>query len=87
VERHVAIVLADGSEVRGRTSDEDEARLTREDTTAAVHFLKFRFETPQIPTFATGPARIVVDHPEYRYEAPLTNEQHDALVGDLHDLR
>ena len=86
VERHVAIVLADGSEARGRASEEDEARLTRDDTTPAVHFLRFRFATEQVTTFATGPARIVVDHPEYAYEVDLTNDQHDALVGDLHDL-
>jgi hypothetical protein len=86
IEQHIAIVLADGSEVRGRASDEDEARLTREDTTPAVHFLKFHFATEQVPTFAAGPARIVVDHPEYAYEVALTNEQHDALVADLHDL-
>jgi len=86
VERSIAIQLADGSEVRGRTSEEDDARLTRDDTTAAVHFLKFRFATAQVPVFASGPARIVVDHPEYRYEVTLSSEQHDALVGDLHDL-
>jgi hypothetical protein len=86
IEQHVAIVLADGSEVRGRASDEDEARLTREDTTPAVHFLKFHFATEQVPTFASGAARIVVDHPEYAYDVALTNEQHDALVADLHDL-
>src|SRR3954468_10803008 len=34
IENHVAIVLPDGTGVQGRPSDEDEARLTRGDTTA-----------------------------------------------------
>ena len=32
-----------GRRVVGAPSDEDEERLTRDDTTAAVHFLRFRF--------------------------------------------
>src|SRR5262245_61765152 len=47
IERSVVLVLPDGSEVRGKPSDDDEARLTRDDTTAAVHFVKFRFTDEQ----------------------------------------
>ena len=32
--------------------DEDEERLTRDDTTAAVHFLKFTFTPEQVDAFA-----------------------------------
>src|SRR5262249_13214676 len=61
IEHHIAIVLADGTGVRGHASDEDEARLTREETTAAVHFLKFPFTTSEIDMFASGPVHVVVD--------------------------
>jgi hypothetical protein len=86
IERHVVVRLADGSEVRGAPSDEDEARLTREETTAAVHFLKFRFTPEQARAFDQQPVRIVVDHPEYPQDVPLSNEQHIALAADLVDL-
>ena len=86
IERHVVVRLADGSEVRGAPSDEDEARLTREETTAAVDFLKFRFTPEQARAFDRQPVRIVVDHPEYPQDVPLSNEQHIALAADLVDL-
>jgi Protein of unknown function (DUF3501) len=86
VEFHIAIGLPDGSKVRGRPSDEDEQRLTRPDTTAAVHYLRFSFTPDQVDAFASGPVRILVDHPEYRHEATLDPVQHAALVPDLVDV-
>jgi hypothetical protein len=85
VERHVSIGLPDGSRVGGSVSEDDEQRLTRDDITAAVHFLKFRFSDEQIDMFASGPAHVVVDHPEYDYDSELTPEQHAQLLGDLRD--
>jgi hypothetical protein len=86
IERTVAVVLPDGTRVYGEPSDEDEARLTREDTTAAVHFVKFRFTAGEIDMFASGQVHIVVDHPEYDQDVVLTNEQHTALLADLRDV-
>ena len=86
IEFHVAFALPDGVVVKGRPSDEDEERLTRDDTTAAVHYLRFRFSPEQVAAFERGPVRVIVDHPEYRHVAPLDAVQHAALVADLHDL-
>jgi hypothetical protein len=83
IERSVLIVLDDGSSVRGAPSDEDEMRLTRDDITAAVHFLKFRFGPEQIRRFRGGEVRVVVDHPEYHADVVLNDEQHAALAEDL----
>jgi hypothetical protein len=83
IEHHVVIVLPDGTQVRGRPSDEDEARLTREETTAAVHFLKFQFTPSEIEMFASGPVHIVVDHPAYDQDVTLDVEQHETLLADL----
>jgi hypothetical protein len=69
--------------VRGIPNDEDEARLTRDDTTAAVHFLKFRFVPEQVAAFSRSPVRVVIDHPEYPQDVELTEEQHAALLSDL----
>ncbi len=85
IEDHVSVVLPDGTTVRGATSADDAARLTRDDTTPAVHFLKFRFTPDDVEMFASGPVHIEVDHPEYDQDVVLTPEQHAALLGDLRD--
>jgi hypothetical protein len=86
IEHHVAVVLPDGTRVVGAPSEEDELRLTRDDVTAAVHFLKFRFSSSDVEMFASGPVHIVVDHPDYDHDVLLTPEQHAQLLSDLHDL-
>jgi len=83
IQRAVSIWLHDGSSVP--SIPEDEERLTREETTTTVHYLKFRFTPEQIDAFAAGPARIVVDHPNYDAVVELTEEQRKELVGDLSD--
>jgi hypothetical protein len=76
------LVVVDGLEpVRGVAQDEE--RLTREDTTASVHFLKFTFTPEHVRAFADGPVHVVVDHPQYREEIELTDDQRKELAGDL----
>jgi hypothetical protein len=86
IEFAIAIALPDGSRVAGRPSDEDEERLTRDDTTAAVHYLRFSFTPEQVKAFQEGPVRVAADHPEYQYETTLDAVQHAALAADLVDL-
>jgi hypothetical protein len=86
IEHHVAVVLADGTRVVGAPSAEDEMRLTRDDITAAVHFLRFHFTASYVEMFASGPVHVVVDHPEYDQDVLLTPDQHAELLSDLHDL-
>jgi hypothetical protein len=85
IEHHLWIVLADGTRVAGAVSEEDEQRLTRDDVTAAVHFVKFRFTEEEIDMFARGEVHVVVDHPEYDHDVALTVEQHAQLLGDLQE--
>jgi hypothetical protein len=86
IEHHVVFVFPDGSESRGKPSDEDEQRLTRDDTTAAVHFLRFTLTPSQIGAFADGPVRLGSDHPAYGHDVELDAAQRRALAADLHDL-
>jgi hypothetical protein len=86
IERHVAVVLPDGTRIVGALSEQDELRLTRDDITAAVHFLKFRLEPSDVEMFSSGPVHIVVDHPEYDHDVLLTAEQHAQLLADLNDM-
>ena len=83
IQRAVSIWLHDGTSIP--SVPEDEERLTREETTTTVHYLKFRFSPEQIDAFAAGPVRIVVDHPSYDAVVELTEEQRTELLGDLRD--
>jgi len=86
IEFHVAFALPDGVVVYGKPSDEDEERLTRPDTTAAVHYLRFSFSPEQVRAFEKGPVLLIVDHPEYTHSAPLAPEQHLSFAADLVDF-
>ena len=81
IQRAVSIWLHDGSSVP--STPEDEERLTREETTTTVHYLKFRLTPEHVDAFAAGPVRIVVDHPNYNAVVELTEEQRSELVEDL----
>jgi len=81
IQRTVAFWLHDGSSVPSIPQDEE--RLTREETTTTVHYLKFRFTDDQIGAFKQGPVRIVVDHPHYDAVVELTDEQQRELAADL----
>jgi Protein of unknown function (DUF3501) len=81
IQRAVSIWLHDGSSVP--STPEDEERLTREETTTTVHYLKFRLTPEHVDAFTAGPVRIVVDHPNYNAVVELTEEQRSELVEDL----
>ncbi len=65
----------------------DEDRLTREDVTSAVHYLDFRVGVEHAGAAAlelrTGPARLVVDHPQYQVTVELSQAQREELARDL----
>ena len=84
----VGIQRALSFEVGGATSPaipEDEERLTRDDITSTVHYLKFRFTPEQQAAFAAheGIVRIVVDHPDYRAAVELGDDQRRELASDF----
>jgi hypothetical protein len=85
IENYIRFAFADGSSARGKSSDEDEARLTRDDTTAAVHFLRFELTPSQIEAFAFGPVHLGSDHPAYSHDVELDTVQRAALAVDLQD--
>lgn len=80
IEQYVHFVVGD-EKVPAR--EEDVERLTRDDVTSAVHYLKFAFTPEQQRAFVDGPVRIVVEHPEYAADVTLTAEQREELVGDF----
>jgi hypothetical protein len=85
LQRHVHFELGDAFDTRVDAIPEDEERLTREDVTATVHYLKFRFSPEEQQQFTGGPVRIVVDHPDYGVIAPLADDQRAELARDFAD--
>jgi hypothetical protein len=87
VEFHIHFDLGprDGKVSRVTSIPRDEERLTRDDITSSVHYLRFPFDAEQRELLATGPARLVVDHPEYTVWVELTDAQRAELAGDFDD--
>jgi hypothetical protein len=82
IQRAVRFELGDGrSQVQG--VPEDEERLTRDDITATVHYLKFPFDAHHRAQLAFGPAHLVVDHPQYQASVELTEDQRAELSRDF----
>ena len=86
IERAVEIHLADGGVIRGHLDAQHEAALSREDVTAAVHYLYFDFTPAQVETFASGGAKVVINLPTYREEQDLHTSTVAELLGDLRPL-
>ena len=80
IQDHVAIAVGDDLV---RAQAEDTERLTREDTTTTVHYLKFAFTAEQQEAFANATVRIVIDHPAYGADVTLDDEQRQELAGDF----
>lgn len=83
VERSVVVRLSDGTEVRGRLDAQHEEGLTRDDVTAAVHYLSFDFTPEQVDVFASGDVQLRIDHPNYLEVTELLPSTRDELLTDL----
>jgi hypothetical protein len=86
IERHIVLRLGDGpaaEEVRCTVDPDHEKQLTRDEVTAAVHYVHFELSPDQVEAFRTGPVTLVVDHPAYRHETPLDADNVAELLSDL----
>lgn len=86
IERHIAFRLGDGpdaEEVRCEVDPDHEKQLTREDVTAAVHYVHFNFTSDQVARFGDGPVRLGGDLPSYQEETELSEDNVAELRGDL----
>ncbi|MFP3906917.1 MAG: DUF3501 family protein [Acidimicrobiales bacterium] len=88
IERAVKLRIGEGDdavEVSCIPEASHEAQLTREETTASVHYIWFQLTPDQIERFATGPVSVVIDHDHYQHSTPLAPETVDELLSDLRD--
>jgi D-mannonate dehydratase len=81
IQRSIVVQVADLEPVRGVAQDEE--RLTREDVTAAVHFMKFRFTPEHVKAFGNGPVTVISEHPKYQEETTLSDVQRLELAEDF----
>ncbi len=83
IERSFVVVLPSGDRVRSITEEAHAGQLTREAVTAAVHYIRFELTPEQVESFATGPVRIEIEHPDYLEAVELSDATHTELLGDL----
>jgi hypothetical protein len=83
VERSAVLVLPNGDRVRAIVDEQHEQGLTRDEVTAAVHYLRWEFEPAQVDAFATGTVHLEIDHPAYLESVELSDSTHAELLADL----
>ena len=64
-----------------------QSHLTREETTSAVHYVRFPMTPAQQESFAAGPVRLAVNHPAYPDGVPGTELADDTRAELLTDLQ
>ena len=74
---------ADAIEVRCVVDPDHEKQLTRDETTASVHYVHFDLTPDQIERFSASPVALAVDHPAYQHEVDLGDETRTELLADL----
>ena len=83
IERSFRIKLANGREVAPVTDEQHDASLTRDDVTAAVHYIRFEFGPEDLAAFASGPVQLVCTHPNYLEVVELAPFTVAELASDL----
>jgi hypothetical protein len=79
-----AVELRLGSEpVRAQPDQAHAAQLTREETTASVHYVRFVLTPAQVQRFAARPVELAVAHPAYSYAASLSEATKVSLLREL----
>jgi hypothetical protein len=83
IERAVSLRLSDGETVTARPDAAHEKQLTRETTTASVHYIHFDLSPDQVAKVEAGTVTVAVDLPTYAYAANLPEATIAELVSDL----
>ena len=86
LERAAQLVIGSGpgaEVVRAGVDEGHAANLTREEVTAAVHFVHFPLTPSQVSRFESEPVALAFDHPNYRARTPLGVATKASLVADF----
>ena len=85
IERAIVLQVGTGSdalELRDEVDEDHASRLTREEVTASVHFVRIRVPGGAWGRFATDPVLLRADHPSYRHEVELAAETKASVLAD-----
>jgi len=82
IEQSVVFRLPNGESVRCVVDPQHAAQLTRENVTAAVHYVTFEFTDAQVAAFTDG-VILAIDHPEYLEAVELLPSTVAELRADL----
>ncbi len=69
--------------VRCTVDPDHERQLTREEVTAAVHYVHFALSPDEVEAVATAPVRLAVAHAAYDHEVALADATRQELLADL----
>jgi Protein of unknown function (DUF3501) len=86
IERSIEIRVGTGESAIVARSIPDaahDAQLTREDQTAAVHYVSFAIGSAHAQAFVDGPVTVAITHPNYLDETNLTDGVRAELALDL----
>ena len=86
IERSLVLRIGSGSaavELRAITEEAHVGQLTREETTASVHYVRWELAADQIALVEQDPVTLVVDHPSYLEEVELSPMTVAELLQDL----
>ena len=86
IERSLELRIGSGDDLVSVAAEPEAAhasQLTREETTASVHYLGFRLTEAQIDALAGGRAEVAITHPAYEHASVLAPETIDELLADL----
>ena len=85
IERAIAIKLSNGDVVKAIVEEGHAEQLTRENVTAAVHYIRFEFTPQQIDEFAKGEAQLISVLSNYIESTELAQYTVSELLIDLRD--
>ena len=86
VERSVELLIAEGPGahvVHCEVEEGHAAQLTREETTASVHYVHFSLSPAEIERFAAEPVVLAINHPAYAEGTRLSEDTKATLLEDL----
>jgi hypothetical protein len=83
IERSLVLWLPGGELVRCVVDKDHDKQLTREDVTAAVHYVRWELTPEQVEDFGQGTVSLVADHPDYAAAVDLDPDTLTELLGDL----
>jgi hypothetical protein len=86
IERSIALRVGTGPDavtLRAAPEAAHAGQLTREEVTAAVHYVFWELTPEQADAVAEGPLTLVIDHPSYPEETALSSDTVEELRADL----